>query len=112
MGAFYGGVIIGPGRKNAFIRFNILSIIACLIQQIVSVPTLVIGKFLHGFTITVVHISSSKMLNETVPVYMLGQYGAAVQVATNIGYMLVFGFGLLLPSGDYNPALTNDENNL
>ena len=47
-------------------------------MQIVSVPTLILGKFMHGFTITVVHIAANKMLNETVPVYMMGSFGSAI----------------------------------
>lgn len=34
-----------------------------------------------------------------------------MQVAGNVGYTLVLGFGLLLPNGDYNPALINDPQN-
>ena len=112
LGATYGGLIIGPGRKKAFIRFNILGIMSCLIMQFVSVPTLILGKFLHGFTITVVHIAANKMISETVPVDQLGTFGSAIQIATNCGYTFVLGFGLLLPSGDYNPALVNDSSNL
>lgn len=68
LGATYGGLIIGPGRRKAFIQHNIFSILSCLLMQIVSVPSLILGKFLHGFTITVVHIAANKMISETVPV--------------------------------------------
>lgn len=74
-------------------------------------PTLIIGKFLHGVTLTVIHIAANKMINETVPVDQLGTFGSAVQVAINVGYVFCLGFGLLLPSGDYNPALVNDPAN-
>jgi len=55
-----------------------MTIIACLVMQILALPTLVAGKFLHGFFVTVVHMSQIKMLNETVPVYLLGQFGPLV----------------------------------
>lgn len=105
LGAIYGGVLIGPGRKKAFIRYNILGVASCALMQVVSVSSLVVGKFLHGFTITVVHIAANKMINETVPVYKLGVFGSAIQIATNIGYCFVLGSGLILPTDDYNPAL-------
>ena len=108
----YGGAIIVDGRKKPFILHSVLSILSCFIVQVCSVPTLVVGKFFHGVTVTVVHMATSKMISETVPVDQLGKYGPAGQVAGNIGYTLVLGFGLLLPSGDYNPALVDDPCNL
>ena len=111
-GALYGGALIVNGRREPFILHSVLSILSCLIMQIVSVPTLVIGKFLHGVTVTVVHMASNKMISETVPVDQLGKFGSAFSILNNVGYTLVLGFGLLLPSGDYNPALVNDPANL
>jgi uncharacterized membrane protein YvlD (DUF360 family) len=78
MGAYFGGSIITQGRKKVFIKYNILAIVACLIMQIVSVFTLSLGKFLHGFFVTVVHMAQVKMINETVPVYLLGTLGPVV----------------------------------
>ena len=75
MGAMYGAKLIEKGRKNTYVLSNILSIIACLIMQKVSVPTLIIGKLIHGITVTVVHMASCKMLMETVPVYYYGYFG-------------------------------------
>ena len=57
LGALYGGYIIPFGRKQAFIKYNILAIFSCLIMQIVSIWTLSIGKFLNGFFVTVVAIA-------------------------------------------------------
>ena len=92
--------------------FNVLAIISCLIMQYLSTVTLCLGKFLHGVFITVVHISQIKMINETVPVNLLGKYGAIVQQGTALGYFLVLGFGLGLPQADYNPGLSDDPGNL
>jgi MFS family permease len=80
LGATYGGKLIPFGRKRAFIMFNCLAIFSMGLQQIVSTPTLCIGKFLNGFFVTVCYIASIKMLNETVPVYELGTYGILTQV--------------------------------
>ena len=78
MGAFYGGRMIQNGRKNVYIGGNIMSIISCLLMQIVSMFTLFVGKFLNGFFVTVVHMAQIKMINETVPVYLLGTCGPIV----------------------------------
>ena len=43
--------------------------------------------------------------------HLLGSLGSAVQIFMNVGFMLVLGLGLLLPSADYNPAIINDAAN-
>mgnify|MGYP006893294017 CR=1 FL=1 len=51
-----------------FIKYNILAFFSCAIMQYVSLYTLVLGKLMNGFFVTVVHIAAVKMINETVPV--------------------------------------------
>ena len=46
---------------------------------------------------TVVQIAQIKMVMETVPYNLIGRYGPLVKIATNLGYLIVFGFGLALP---------------
>jgi hypothetical protein len=48
------------------------------------------------------------MINETVPANLIGRYGPMVQIGGSLGYLIVFGFGIGLPKGDYNPALIDD----
>jgi MFS family permease len=109
-GALYGGKIIPDGRKNVFIKYNVLALFSCLVMQYVSIWTLAFGKLLNGFFVTVVHIAAVKMINETVPVEVLGKYGSVYMVGQASGYLLVMGFGLGLPSGDYKPGLDSDLN--
>ena len=59
--------MIASGRKQVFVRFTIYSIFSCAIMQILWVPTLIFGKFMHGVTVTVVHMACQKMIVETVP---------------------------------------------
>jgi hypothetical protein len=55
-------------------------------------------------------MAATKMINETVPVFMLGQVGVVVQTMMAFGYCLVMGMGMGLPVDDYNPALSNPKN--
>ena len=66
-------------------------------MQILNIYTLVIGKFTYSILVTVVHISVVKMVNETVPVYLLGTYGVVVGFFISLGYYLVMGLGFFLP---------------
>lgn len=79
-------------------------------MQILNVWTLCIGKFFHGIFVTVCHMAATKMINETVPVYLLGKVGVVVQTSMAFGYFIVIGMGVGLPSADYNPSLTTPEN--
>ena len=79
-------------------------------MQIVSMFTLFTGKFLNGFFVTVVHMAQIKMINETVPVYLLGTCGPIVQQCTALGYLLVMGFGFGLPKADYIPGEMDEDN--
>ena len=111
LGAFYGGKIIPSGRKRVFVVFNVLAILSCLVMQILNVYTIALGKLMHGFFVTVVHLAAIKMVNETVPVYLLGSCGTVLQTSTALGYMLVLGFGLGLPPADYDPAVSDSVSN-
>ena len=80
-------------------------------MQILNVWTLCIGKFLHGVFVTVCHMAATKMINETVPVFLIGQVGVVVQTMMAFGYCLVMGMGMGLPADDYDPALSSAKNN-
>ena len=79
LGAFLGGHLIESGRKEVFIKYSVLSIISCHIMQYLSIWTLCLGKLLNGIFVTVVVMACGKMINETVPVYLLETYGIIVQ---------------------------------
>ena len=70
-GAIYGGKLIQMGRKNIFVASNLAAIVTNLIMQYLSLPTLILGKLLNGFFVTVVHMACLKMINESVPVYLI-----------------------------------------
>ena len=57
-------------------------------------------------------MAATKMINETVPVYMLGKVGVVVQTSMAFGYFVVIGMGIGLPSADYDPSINTPENTL
>ena len=42
-------------------------------------------------------MAAIKMINETVPVHLLGSAGTIVNTSLSFGYMLVLGLGMNLP---------------
>lgn len=81
-------------------------------MQILNVNAIIVGKFAHGFFVTVVLMAAVKMINETVPVVLLGKYGAVSNFFGAMGYLLCLGMGVGLPAHDYNPELVDDKINL
>lgn len=53
-------------------------------------------------------MASIKMINETIPVYLLSKYGTIFQITSALGYLFVLGLGVGLPPGDYDPALVDN----
>ena len=53
-------------------------------------------------------MAALKMVNETVPVYLLGKVGVVVQTSMAFGYFVVIGMGAGLPSADYDPGVTSE----
>ena len=81
-------------------------------MQILNTYTITIGKFLNGIFVTCVHIAVTKMVNETVPVYLLGTCGTVTQSMMSSGYLLVLGLGCFLPEADYDPEKGTQPQNI
>ena len=64
--------------------------VACLLMQVKWMPTLVIGKFLHGVTVTVVLIAGNKMIVETIPKDQCRNFAPISPFFSGLGYVLVF----------------------
>lgn len=105
LGAVVGGKLILKGRMRVFIIYNILSILACLMMQVLDVRMIIAGKFLHGVFVTIVHIVNCKMIMETIPQNLTGKYSPSIPILMTFGYMLTCAFGIGLPERDYNPEL-------
>lgn len=111
LGGIYGSKVIIHGRKQAFITFNILTILDTLLMQWLNVWAIILGKFLQGISVTVVHLAVMKIINETVPLSMVGYFGVFIQLCGSIGMLLCLGLGIMMPPADYDPSILNDPQN-
>jgi hypothetical protein len=50
-------------------------------------------------------MAAIKMVNETVPVDLLGKAGTITNTSLSFGYMLCLGLGMLLPREDFGPQV-------
>jgi len=68
------------------------------ISLILTVPTIIIGRFICGFSAGILNMSCSKSIVESVPVTYTGAFGAMTNVFLNIGMMVCTVLGMALPS--------------
>ena len=59
---------------------------------------ILIGKVIYGFCAQVLVIAGPKMLDETVPAHMLGDFGFLTNLYITIGQFLAYLIGLGLPT--------------
>jgi MFS family permease len=70
---------------------------------------ILVGKFLFGFTSGVINIAAPKMLDETVPTYMLKSFGLATNAYICLGITLAMIIGFGFPREGDTQAMKNDE---
>ena len=100
VGSFVGGKTITLGRRKAAIIMQSIGLIGGLITQILTVPTISIGRFMYGVTAGHANIIMSKSINETVPGELSGQFGIMTNGFISTGIMLSFFLGAVLPEDE------------
>jgi MFS family permease len=104
IGSIIGGRAIQKSRRNAIFYFNALAIIGSLICQVMTTPTLCLGRFLCGLAGGVLNVVSSKSIYETVPGELSGLYGNFTNIFIGGGIMLTTICGLTLPKEEVDYA--------
>lgn len=61
------------------------------------------GRLLHGLSAGVFMSAGPRMLDETVPVHLIGSFGVYTNVYANLGILVCLLLGLGLPQGE-NPT--------
>ena len=67
LGALYGGHIIKYGRRNAIIYYSIWGIIGSGISVVNEFYTICLGRLIYGFSSSILIVTASKYLEETIP---------------------------------------------
>lgn len=67
LGSIFGGGLIIKGRRRAIFIMNAFIVIGAGISLILTVPTIVIGRFVCGVAAGVLNMVTMKSIFETVP---------------------------------------------
>jgi len=77
VGAIAGGPIISAGRRRAIFIMAAATIIGVVLTLILTLPTMVVGRFITGFAGGVYQLCGIKAVLETVPGNLIGLYGTS-----------------------------------
>jgi len=93
------------GRRRSMILFNCLAALGCIMMAIKDVTMINVGRFLFGFSCGVFACAVPKMIEETVPNHLLGQFGIVTNLSITFGQMISIFAGVGLTS----PTLSNSN---
>jgi MFS family permease len=95
VGAIAGGPIITYGRRRGVFLISALMLIGVVLTLILTLPTMIIGRFITGFAGGVYQICGIKAVQETVPGNLIGIYGTSSQILLSLGCFTVTTLGWL-----------------
>lgn len=104
-GALVSGNAIKGGRRRAQIITNIVNILACILLQFLTLPTMIIGRILNGLCGGILTTCTAMSIVETTPSKYLGVMGSMTNFFIALGIMSITNVGLILPQDYYNVEL-------
>lgn len=100
MGSLIGTTIISKGRRRCLILIQTFAIGAAILTMFKSLPMICLGRFLQGSVACTANLIMGKTMSETVPEALAGQYGTLTNIFVNVGFLISFSCGLLLPQDE------------
>lgn len=101
VGSLFGGGIIDKGRRRAILMISVLIYIGAGITLILTVPTIIIGRFICGIAAGILTMCNAKSIVETVPVKYNGVFGALTNILICYGGLIALSLGLALPDEEH-----------
>lgn len=84
-----------------------LSAITIIPTLFLNIYLIVLGRLLTGFAGGVLNAGSMRMLEESVPPYLISTYGPLANVLFSFGLMLADLMGIFIPTDPVEMATTN-----
>ena len=85
------------GRWKAIIFTDFVIILGSCLNMIFNFWALIIGRLLVGWGCGAASVITPLMVNEISPVYITGVTGSMVQNQSNLGYLVGYALGFLVP---------------
>ena len=97
-GSLFSGPLVVKGRRRAMFITAGIVFIGSGLSLILTVPTLLIGRFVIGFTGGVFNLLASKCMYESVNEKLYRVFGCITNVAICLGGTICAALGLILPT--------------
>lgn len=107
IGSILGGKLIQYGRRRMMLLFNFIAIVAVLMTLFLNVYSICFGRILFGICGGIFGVALPRMIEETVPAQLLGQFGIITNLSVNTGSLIAILMGIGLPDSDAEKAETN-----
>ena len=82
------------------IIFNFIAMLAVFGTLVLNFYTICVGRLVLGFCGGLFSVALTRMIEETVPVHLLGTFGIVTNLSMNAGNMAVILMGAGLPDPD------------
>eukprot|EP00347_Sterkiella_histriomuscorum_P013305 403365224 len=109
VGSFSAGSIIQIGRRKSIIIFNFIAILATFSTLVLNFYAMCAGRFVLGFCGGLFSVSLARMIDETVPINLLGTFGVVTNLSMNAGNMVSILMGAGLPDQDDTQAIKDSN---
>ena len=83
----------------------------CLIPTVfLNIYAICLGRLFFGFFAGIYQLAVPRMIEETVPVYLLGIFGTATNIANNAGKMVTLVLGAAIPDVNIDKKAAAETN--
>lgn len=107
IGSVFAGKIITYGRRKSLFIFTLISSVTIIPTLFLNIYLIVFGRLLTGFCGGVLNAGGMRMLEESVPPYLISTYGPLANVLFSAGLMIADLMGFFVPT-DLDGMLTTN----
>jgi MFS family permease len=100
IGSLFGGNIVALGRRKAILAMNAAIVIGTLITLILTIPTLMLGRFICGCAAGVFNICMAKSICESVPASRSSLFEPMTNISICVAGVISLLLGLALPESE------------
>ena len=105
IGAGCAGKLVQRGRRNALLISAYLGIIGTAITVWENYACIIAGRLLYGFSVGIIAIAMPRIMEETVPLNLVGFYAGLYCLSFAAATLFAYMFAIFLPPDDDTSAL-------
>lgn len=97
LGGVFGGRLLIYGRRKTVIIAQVICLVGTAITMIPHVTAFTIGRVLLGLGAAVMNVVFSKLIIETIPMHLIGNFCLGANANMSFGFIPLFGMAAILP---------------